>query len=81
MNWDRIEGQWKQLKGKMTEQWGKLTEDDLDVVAGRRDQLAGKLQERYGYAKDEAERQVAAWQRSATDGWFAEDSARKTDKI
>lgn len=83
MNWDRIEGQWKQLKGKMTEQWGKLTEDDLDVVAGRRDQLAGKLQERYGYAKDEAERQVAQWQRSATDSWFGDSSKpaeHKTDR-
>jgi uncharacterized protein YjbJ (UPF0337 family) len=70
MNWDRIEGNWKQVKGKMTEQWGKLTDDDLDVVAGRRDQLAGKIQERYGIAKDEAEKQVAAWERTVSDDWF-----------
>ena len=54
MNWDRIEGNWKQFKGKAKEQWGKLTDDDLDVVEGKRDQLAGRLQERYGYAKDQA---------------------------
>jgi uncharacterized protein YjbJ (UPF0337 family) len=71
MNWDRIEGNWKQLKGKVKAQWGDLTDDDLDVVAGRREQLAGKVQERYGLAKDEAERQVASWERSATDDWFA----------
>jgi uncharacterized protein YjbJ (UPF0337 family) len=70
MNWDRIEGNWKQIKGKVKEQWGDLTDDDLDVVAGRRDQLAGKVQERYGIAKDEAERQVASWERQATDDWF-----------
>ena len=70
MNWDRIEGNWKQLKGKVVAQWGDLTDDDLDVVAGRREQLAGKLQERYGIAKDEAEKQVSAWERSATDEWF-----------
>ena len=70
MNWDRIEGNWKQLKGKTLEQWGKLTSDDFDVVAGRRDQLAGKIQERYGVAKDEAERQVADWEKRATDSWF-----------
>ena len=70
MNWDRIEGNWKQLKGKIMAQWGDLTDDDLDVVAGRREQLAGKLQERYGIAKDEAEKQVSAWERSATDDWF-----------
>ena len=70
MNWDRIEGQWKQVTGKVKAQWGKLTDDDLDVVAGRRDQLAGKIQERYGVAKDEAEKQVSEWERKATDAWF-----------
>ena len=69
MNWDRIEGQWKQVTGKVNAQWGKLTDDDLDVVAGRRDQLAGKIQERYGVAKDEAEKQLAEWERKATDSW------------
>jgi uncharacterized protein YjbJ (UPF0337 family) len=70
MNWDRIEGNWKQLSGRALEQWGKLTSDDFDVVAGRRDILAGKIQERYGVAKDEAETQIAAWEKSATDAWF-----------
>jgi uncharacterized protein YjbJ (UPF0337 family) len=65
MNWDRIEGNWKQLKGKAKEQWGKLTDDDLTIIAGKRDQLSGKLQERYGYAKDEADRYVDEWSRSA----------------
>ena len=47
-----------------------MTDDDLDVVAGRRDQLAGMIQERYGVAKDEAERQLAEWQRKGSDAWF-----------
>ena len=71
MNWDRIEGHWKQVAGRVKEQWGKLTDDDLDIVAGRREQLAGKIQERYGVAKDEAELQLAEWQRKASDAWFA----------
>ena len=70
MNWDLIAGNWKQAVGKAKEQWGELTSDDLDVVAGRRDMLAGKIQERYGVLKDEAERQIAAWERTATDAWF-----------
>lgn len=61
MNWDRIEGNWKQFSGKAQQQWGKLTNDDLDVVEGRRNELVGKIQERYGIAKDEAERQVDTW--------------------
>ena len=62
MNWDRIEGNWKQMTGKLKEGWGKLTEDDIAVVAGKRDQLVGRIQERYGIAKDEAERQVRDWE-------------------
>ena len=73
MNWDIIKGNWKQAVGHAKEQWGKLTDDDLDVVAGRREQLAGKIQERYGVAKDEAEQQVAAWEKKATDSWFKKD--------
>ena len=62
MNWDRIEGNWKQLKGNVKQQWGKLTDDQLDVIAGKRDELAGKIQEAYGISKDEAEKQLTAWQ-------------------
>jgi uncharacterized protein YjbJ (UPF0337 family) len=58
MNWDRIEGNWTQFTGKMKEQWGKLTDDDLAEIAGKRDVLLGKVQERYGLAKDEAERDL-----------------------
>ncbi|WP_079417309.1 CsbD family protein [Thiomonas intermedia] len=62
MNWDQIEGNWKQLKGHVRTQWGKLTDDDLEVVAGKRDKLAGVLQERYGLAKEAAEKQVKDWE-------------------
>lgn len=58
MNNDRMGGAWHQLKGKVKEQWGKLTDDDLLQLDGHSEKLAGKLQERYGYARDEAERQV-----------------------
>jgi len=58
MNKDEAAGKWQQMKGKLKQQWGKLTDDDLTILEGSRDQLAGKIQERYGIAKDEAERQV-----------------------
>ena len=67
MNWDRIAGNWKQAKGKFREKWGKLTDDDLDVIQGKRDQLAGRLQATYGYAKDEAERQITEFEKSYRD--------------
>jgi uncharacterized protein YjbJ (UPF0337 family) len=58
MNWDQIAGNWKQFRGKVKEKWGKLTDDDLTTIAGKREQLAGFLQQRYGYAKDQAEKEL-----------------------
>jgi uncharacterized protein YjbJ (UPF0337 family) len=61
MNWDQVEGNWKQLKGKAKQQWGKLTDDDFDVIGGKKDQLIGKLQERYGWHKEQAEKEADTW--------------------
>ncbi len=62
--WDKIAGNWKQFKGEARKQWGKLTDDEMEQVAGERDKLVGKIQERYGIAKDEANRQVSDWERT-----------------
>ena len=67
MNWDIIEGKWKQAAGVAKTKWGKLTDDDLKAVGGKRDQLIGKLQERYGLAKDQAEKQLADFERDFRD--------------
>ncbi len=58
MNEDTIKGKWKQLTGTIQEKWGKLTHDDLDVAEGNTEYLVGKIQERYGIAREEAEKQV-----------------------
>ena len=63
MNWDQIKGNWKQLKGQAKQQWGKLTDDDLTRAEGDRDILIGRVQERYGIAREEAERGVSDWER------------------
>ena len=82
MNWDRIEGNWKQFKGKVKQQWGKLTDDQVDVISGKRDQLVGAVQETYGVARDEAERQVKDWEKHC-DQDFDRDTRRgkQTDKV
>jgi uncharacterized protein YjbJ (UPF0337 family) len=61
MNWAQIEGKWKQLKGDLKSTWGKLTDDDVVAIAGRKDKLLGILEERYGIARDEAEKQADAF--------------------
>lgn len=58
MNSDVLAGKWKQLKGDIKSQWGKFTDDDLAIVEGQRDKLVGLVQERYGYARQQAEREV-----------------------
>jgi uncharacterized protein YjbJ (UPF0337 family) len=63
MNWDQVEGKWKQFRGQVKEKWGRLTDDELDVIAGNRDKLIGKLQEKHGFSKEEAERQLEEWQK------------------
>ncbi len=63
MNWDQIAGNWKKMSGTVKQKWGQLTDDDLTQIAGKRDQLIGRVQERYGIAKEEAERQVDDWER------------------
>lgn len=64
MNGDTLKGKWNQLKGSVKEQWGKLTDDDITRAEGNRDQLVGVIQERYGYERDRAEREVDAWMRT-----------------
>jgi uncharacterized protein YjbJ (UPF0337 family) len=61
MNWDQIKGTWQQVKGDVQKQWGKLTDDDYSMIEGDRKKFVGKIQERYGIAKEEAEKQVDDW--------------------
>ncbi len=64
MNWEQIEGKWKQFTGAARERWGKLTDNDWQTIAGKKDVLIGQIQERYGVAKAEAEKQADEWSRA-----------------
>ena len=58
MNWDIIEGKWEQAKGAIKQKWGELTDDEIAQMNGERDKVAGKLQEKYGWTKEQAEREL-----------------------
>ncbi len=62
MNWNQIEGNWKRVQGAVRDQWELLSDDRLERIAGKRDQLVGNIQESYGIEREEAERQVMAWE-------------------
>ena len=61
MNKDQFSGKWHEIKGKVKEKWGKLTDDDIAQVNGKMEQLTGKLQKRYGWAKEQAEKEINNW--------------------
>lgn len=52
---------WNHMRDKVKEQWGRLTHDDLDRIDGKVDELIGRIQNRYGLAREEAERSVREW--------------------
>ena len=64
MNQDIIQGKWTQIKGSLKAKWGKLTDDDLSRIDGNHDYLIGRLQERYGWQKDHAERELRDFEHS-----------------
>jgi uncharacterized protein YjbJ (UPF0337 family) len=57
MNNDIMKGKWKQVSGGLKEKWGKLTDDDLQEIDGSLEKFQGKMQEKYGMAKDEAQKE------------------------
>ncbi|MFZ0546184.1 MAG: CsbD family protein [Candidatus Promineifilaceae bacterium] len=58
MNQDVFEGKWKEMRGQVKTWWGNLTDDDLEQVDGKADQLIGVLQQKYGYTKEQAEKEL-----------------------
>ncbi len=53
-----IEGKWEQVRSKIHARWGKITDQDIAKIDSNHDQFIVTLQERYGYAKKEAEDQI-----------------------
>lgn len=64
MNDDTFKGKWNQLKGNVKQQWGKLTDNDVARIEGSYDEFVGVLQERYGYDRERAEREVDQFART-----------------
>jgi DNA-binding NarL/FixJ family response regulator len=58
---DILQGKWHELSGRVKGQWGKLTDDDVAKLTGKQEELSGLLQQRYGYAKAQADTEINNW--------------------
>jgi len=63
MKWYEIAGDWKRFTGLVKEKGGKLTDDDLTTFGSKSDQLAVLLQQKYGYAREQAEKEIEEFAR------------------
>lgn len=60
-------GNLEEVKQKIKQQWGRLTDQEIEQAERDAEILAAKLQERYGWERSEAERQVKDF--STRHGW------------
>jgi len=74
---DIFSGQWKQMRGTLRSWWGKITDDDWERIAGHKDKLLGFLQEKYGYTKDMAQREIERRFREY-ESWSSEQGNKAT---
>lgn len=58
MNPEIFKGRWNQLRGEIRTRWGKITDDDVTQIQGQAEKMIGKLQERYGYKREQAEKEL-----------------------
>ena len=62
MNKEQAEGKFDQLKAEIKQGWAKLTDDDIMLYKGKRDEFLGKVKEKYGIAKEEAEKKLKEYE-------------------
>ena len=53
-----IDGKWKQMRGQAKESSGQSPGDQHAQLAGKFDKLVGVFQEKYGYNRERAEREL-----------------------
>ena len=60
----QAQNRWQELTGAVRARWSALSEDDVLSVRGNTERLITLLQTRYGFARDEAIKELTAWSRS-----------------
>lgn len=68
MNKDILKGKWNQLKGGIRSKWADLTDDEIGRIEGDSEKFLGVLQERYGWTREQAERELTDYVNAADTG-------------
>ena len=63
MSWSFIQERWEEYRAAAKRKWDRLSEQQLRAMRGNREYLLKRVQEAYSLTRDEAEGEVAAWQR------------------
>ena len=58
MQFDVLQAKWKKFRNEVKDHWTQLSSDEVDRIDGRRSNLVNLLQDKYGYARHRAEREV-----------------------
>jgi uncharacterized protein YjbJ (UPF0337 family) len=58
MSKNMIQDKLKQLRDAAKQRWGALTDKDLDTVDDKPDQLPDLLKARYGYTREQAQKEI-----------------------
>ena len=58
MNPEILKSKWNEMKGDIRVRWSKLTDEDMTHIQGQAEKMIGKLQERYGYKREQAEKEI-----------------------
>ena len=66
---NKFNGKWHELKNEIRHRWRKFTVDDLYDVQGDSRRFIEKLQERYGYARARARRELDEFMDSSDVTW------------
>jgi uncharacterized protein YjbJ (UPF0337 family) len=61
MNETIASGKWKEIKGEVKKAWAELTGDEVERTNGNVESLTGLLQQKFGYAKDEAKEKLSSF--------------------
>jgi uncharacterized protein YjbJ (UPF0337 family) len=62
MNWTLAENNWAQFRGTVKARWLKLGDEQLQAIAGKRATLLSTIQQVYGINRNEAEREIKAFE-------------------